>query len=113
MMTQMDLDSVKWLHMHARRYARSGQHQHALVYGLMANQIAPQNVEILLTLARLFDMNGDGSRALKAIEHLAVLQGLTPPLLLLKSRILWNLGQRDQARQVFGDCLALQGKERS
>jgi type III secretion protein Y len=108
MMAPIDLDAVQWLHANGQRFSRSGQHQQGLVYVLIANQIAPQNTEVLHTLAQLFDVTGDGPRALAAIEHLTLLQGLTPAQLLLKSRALWNIGQKTMAQQVFQDYQNLQ-----
>jgi len=98
-------DVTQWLHAKGALYARSGQHQKGLAYLLMANRIAPDDINVLRSLAGVFTGHGDGQRALSAIGRLSQLEGPTLSQQLLRCRALWVMGDHVEARRCFRDYL--------
>jgi type III secretion protein Y len=104
-MSPNDRDAVQLLHSLGTLYLRSGQQRRALIYLLLAIQIDPSDTALLRTLTNGFIATGDGERALAAIGRLEQLEGVCTPFKLLRSRALWTLGAKDEARRCFREYL--------
>lgn len=100
-----DQGAAELMHMMGHLYLKSGEAKRGLVLLLIAAHIAPDHAGILHTLTRAFIAVGETPRALDAIERLERLQGASPGLMLLQSRVLWVAGQKDEARRRFRDYL--------
>jgi type III secretion protein Y len=104
-MSTLDRDAVQLLHSMGALYLRSGQQKRALIYLLLAIQIDPVDAGLLRSLANAFIATCDGGRALAAIGRLEQLEGASVPLQLLRSRALWAMGAKDEARRCFREYL--------
>jgi type III secretion protein Y len=83
-------------------YAHHGQAERGLVLLLIAARIAPSDVGVLRTLAFALIEDGYGERALAVIDRLASLEPDASPMLqLLRSRALWAIGDKIEARRCF------------
>ena len=96
-MNVQDREAVQLLHSLGALYLRSGQQRQALIY--------PADTALLRTLTNGFIATGDGERALAAIGRLEQLEGSSMPLKFLRSRALWALGAKDEARRCFREYL--------
>lgn len=104
-MNVQDREAVQLLHSLGALYLRSGQQRRALIYLLLAIQIDLEDTALLRTLTNGFIATGDGERALAAIGRLEQLEGSSMPLKFLRSRALWALGAKDEARRCFREYL--------
>jgi type III secretion protein Y len=97
-----DIETAELLHALGFLYTHHGQTRRGLVLLLLAAHVAPNDVRVLRTLAHALIVNGDGKRALAALERLAALEpNHSPVLQLLRSRALWESGDRIEARRCF------------
>lgn len=100
-MSSRDREAARLLQGLGEIYQRGGQPQKALVMFLLASQALPDDAALLRNLVIAFTAQGDGTRALRALERLVVLEGETPASLLLRSRACWHAGQQEEARDCF------------
>lgn len=102
---------MQLLHLLGYVYGCHGQAKRGAAYLLIAAQLAPDNTEVLRTLAHLLTLDGAGDKALDTISRLEVLDGSDHPTLpLLKSRALHAAGRKEEARLVFNQFLQLQAE---
>jgi len=95
-------ETTELLHSLGYLYAHHGQAERGLVLLLIAARIAPSDVGVLRTLAFALIEDGYGERALAVIDRLASLEPDASPMLhLLRSRALWAIGDKIEARRCF------------
>lgn len=100
-------ESAEYLHALGRLYWRAGNLDRGLVFLLLAARVAPDDVNILKTLAAVFIEQGAGTRALATIDHIAGLgEEFQLDLAVLESRALWTAGEFQAARDTFSDFVA-------
>lgn len=99
-------DCVDLLKSMGELYRRGGQSQRGLVMLLIAVHLAPHDPLLLRNLAMAFTDSDQPERALSALDQLEQIQGVSPTLLLLRSRALWRTGRTDHARECFKGYLA-------
>lgn len=100
-MSSRDREAAKLLQGLGEIYQRCGQSQKALVMFLLASQILPGDAALLRNLVIAFTAQGDGERALRALEQMVELEGESSAAWLLRSRAYWHAGQPDEARKSF------------
>jgi type III secretion protein Y len=106
-LTRQNEAPVQLLHSLGYLYGRHGQVKRGLVMLLLAASLSPDDTGVLSTLAHVLILNGSWHRALAVIERLQSLGGHdNSSFLLLKSRALWGIGQRSEAKRCFGEYLA-------
>ena len=104
--------AMRLLHALGYLYGCHGQTKRALVLQLIAARLAPHDAGILRSLAYTFLMDGAPDRALAVIDRLRTMEGGDHPALdLLKSRALWEAGNRIEARRVFRDFVERRRQE--
>ena len=104
-MNPTDLNASRWLQVKGDLYSRGGQPRRGLALLLLAVQMAPADAGILRTLIGGFLATGDGRRALLGLDRLGQLEAEQRDHLLLRSRALWLLGERERARDCFRNYL--------
>jgi type III secretion protein Y len=97
-----DQNAKELLHSLSYVYGCQGQTRRALVLNLIAARLAPDDQEVLRTLAYTFLLDGAPDQALEIIERLYAMQEAGEPTLqLLKSQALWAAGRHVEARETF------------
>lgn len=99
----MTPDQRDLLHALGHLYLRHGQNRRALTLVLLASREAPDDPDILKTLAYAFLANRAPERALAALDRLREVGPPSAWHLLLESRALLQRGQLDEARRRFRD----------
>jgi Flp pilus assembly protein TadD len=103
-------ETTELLHSLGYLYAHHGQSERGLVLLLIAARIAPSDVGVLRTLAFALIEDGYGERALAVIDRLASLEpDASPALELLRSRALWAVGDKIEARRCFRNYVEARG----
>lgn len=100
-MSSLDREAARLLQGLGEIYQRCGQSQKALVMFLLASQMVPNDASLLRNLVIAFTAQGDGERALRAIEQMVTLEGESSAVWLLRSRACWHAGRPDEARDSF------------
>ncbi|TLX63669.1 type III secretion protein [Stutzerimonas nosocomialis] len=100
-MSPRDREAARLLQGLGEIYQRCGQPQKALVMFLLASQILPDDAALLRSLVIAFTAQGDGERALRALERMVALEGESPGAWLLRSRACWHAGRAQDARASF------------
>ena len=100
----MRLEYREILHVLGYLYLQHAQPGRALALLLLAARDAPDDPELIETLAYAFLANGDARQAYALLERLERVDGSAPassPRYLLLSRTLLALGHPEQARRLF------------
>ncbi|WP_420850586.1 tetratricopeptide repeat protein [Pseudomonas lutea] len=105
-LSRQEQDCVDLLKGMGELYRRGGQSQRGLVMLLIAVHLAPNDPHLLRNLAMAFTDSDQPERALGALEQLEQVQGVSPGLLLSRSRALWRTGRTESARDCFKGYLA-------
>lgn len=100
-MSARDREAAQLLQGLGEIYQRCGQAQKALVMFLLASQVLPGDTTLLRNLGIAFTAQGDGERALRALDQLIALEGESPATWLLRSRACWHAGRPQDARDSF------------
>ncbi|MBD9524728.1 type III secretion protein [Ensifer sp. ENS02] len=72
-----------------------------MVLLLLAATIAPEDANVLRSLAEVFIEQGEGERALATIQKIFEIEGMSGDLHALTSRALWVNGDIPSARRTF------------
>lgn len=76
-----------------------------------AHRLAPDDPDVLLQMALVFDERGNPKRALELVDRALVRSGPTARLLESKAQFLFRLGQKKEARRVLIQGMAMAGEE--